>query len=447
MGWSSAGALGNAQNKAASSTVAFTCSQAVAAGQLVAIWTAWDAHGPSGGIGAGKTVSTRHSVTDSQGNIYVCLFAREDSTTSRPTGAIFVSLVRNALAIGDTITCTYANAVPVAKAIAGHVFNADAGMFWLADDVGPAQVFSSAVDPPSLTMSGLDSQEYLWLHVLGNKGPGTDAYTWDAAWTQITGDGTTGGLDTSNCQVAGGYKIATATSETVDVTSDTADRVYVQGMVAIAQAPLPTFPTTPILDDFNRADENPLDNGTWDATACTAQAGAHMQLISNEARGGGGSWWLTANAVNDAEVYVSMPTPGDAGLLLHGSGCGNISTRSAYGLTWNDTGGNFSGQTILFGQAGNSFGIAGGAGYAIRRDWASVTQTGLQKDGKGLIVWLNEGGGWFPVGGMYCEVFVRNSGQMALTAGTATPHLDDFGGGAHVVAATQHLLPILGVGA
>lgn len=101
---------------------------------------------------------------------------------------------------------------------------------------GSNSVATDGADPASLTLSGLSSREYLFIHALGAEGPGTDAYTWDAGWTEITGiSGTTGGSASSNIHLRVGYKIATATSATVDVTSTTSDRDYAQVIVAFKE--------------------------------------------------------------------------------------------------------------------------------------------------------------------------------------------------------------------
>lgn len=453
MGWASVGALGNAHLKAAGTReMGFTATRAVSVGQLVAIWVSWESRGPSGGIGLGRVVSPSHLVVDARGNIYTAIFSREDSGTTAATGAIFVSQIQHALSVGDLIRDLYINTLPVARSIAGHVFSMDAGMYWLANDVGPKQEHTTSGDPVTVTLSGLDSQEYLFLHLLGSRGPDTDAYTWDANWTQITGDGTTGGADTSNVQLRGGYRILTGTGASCTVTSDTADRDYVQGMVALSQYPLPAFPTTPVLDTCTRANEDPIDGGLWDASACTASFNFHLKLVSNEivnqSTVDGGSWWLTSNASNDAEVYVTLTTAGPAGLALHASGCGEVSTRSGYGAEWNPSGGLFIADCIYTGDLGNSAGISGGAGWLSQRDPANGDKLGLQKDGSALICWLNEGVSWVPIAGMYCQQEVHTDGKMGLTMKGNVPHCDDFGGGIHVpVIPTLHLLPLLHVGA
>lgn len=73
-----------------------------------------------------------------------------------------------------------------------------------------------------------------------------------------------------------------------------------------------TFPTTAVLDTFNRADENPLGNGNW-STIAPYDDGA-LKLVSNQAAMSGliteynGSYWSAATFGADCEAYVTIPT-------------------------------------------------------------------------------------------------------------------------------------------
>lgn len=454
MAFASVGGLGSNNSKVASSTITLAPTSNVPAGHLVVVWSAWDAHGPSGGSTSGNS-TPRYVCHDTAGNIYTQLGGHEDSDTTRPAFLLFVSQLRNALATTDTITVSYINATPVAKGITAWEFTlANA---WANADKGNTRVTTLGADPAAISVSGMDSQEYLLLHVLSAKGPSTDAYTWDADYTQVGTGGTTGGTDTSNCTVTGGYRIATLTGDTVDVTSTTADRNYLQGLYALCQVTVPTFPTTPILDSFTRADENPLDNGTWDATGCQA-AGSHpLQLLSNQVgtSGGfpGGQWWLTQNAVNDAEVYATQPVkPGATGItsgfgvLLHASGCSQSSTRSGYEGLWTYQGGTFD--QVYLGAAGNSVNVDSGLTWRSGVANANGVKVGLVKIGSTVFLFLdlNGGVGWEQVAAAYYTSFVRTSGKMGLDIGDTTARCDDFGGGPHVSLA-PHTLPYLGVGA
>ncbi len=436
MAIASVGTLGSNNNKAASDNVTLALGGAVPVGDLVVVWLAQDAHGPSGGSTSGDT-TPRYACKDSKGNIYTQLGGHEDSTTTRPGFALFVTKLTVALANADVITCTYQNAVPVAKGITAWQFTCPNG--WACPDNGQVRVTTTSGDPAAVSLSGMDSQEYLFLHILGAKGPDTDAYTWDSDYTQVGTGGTTGGTDASNCTVTGGFRISTLTGDTVDVTSDTADRQYLQGLYALCEVTIPTFPTTPILDDFNRADENPLDNGTWDASACISLTPANGKLVSNRAAGAGGSWWGTDLLAGDNEVYASQPvkptvTSGGCCLMLNASNCAQDSTRSGYGLEWTQANPTPALDSIEYGQLGNSSGISGGIDL---RAFAPVTaggKIGLCKIDKTMHLFadFNGGAGWQWVGAIYWKTFSSNSGKIGLGMRDGTTRLDDFGGGTHV---------------
>lgn len=68
------------------------------------------------------------------------------------------------------------------------------------------------------------------------------------------------------------------------------------------------FPTTSVLDDFNRADESPLDNSTW--AGPIINGGAELKLVSNQVESvtvesRGSSYWTTSFDA-DQEVYVDV---------------------------------------------------------------------------------------------------------------------------------------------
>jgi hypothetical protein len=67
------------------------------------------------------------------------------------------------------------------------------------------------------------------------------------------------------------------------------------------------FPTTGILDNFNRDDENPLANGTW---TCPMQTGLNnLQLVSNQVNTPSGSancYWSASSFGPDTETYVKV---------------------------------------------------------------------------------------------------------------------------------------------
>ncbi len=453
MAFASVGSRGTNTAKAAGATLSLSPTATIAAGQLLAVWASWDNRATDG------IYSPILMCTDSVGNIYVTVFCDDPTTggaNTKPMGAIFLSRLRAQLATTDTLTITCGSALPVAKAVSLWEFSLTSSGFRWATSDRTANLRNIGVDPGAVTILGLDSQQYLLLHVLGAEAPSTDAYTWDADYTQITAAGTTGGAADTNITVLGGWRIATLTTDTVDVTSDTADRDYTQGLCAIAEIPEASFPTTPVLDSFTRADEDPLAAPAWEALTCTAGTGTGgLRLLSNVAArqaigtGIGGQWWGTSVAQNDAEVFATMTTAptvaGDLlGLGLHGAGCGNAGNRTGYGLEWTKKpSANAAGDYITIDKAG----FAAITKHAlIWRDVAAGNKLGVQRKGKVNSVWLDVGAGWEWVAAVYHTLATESfsSGKLGLILHNTSPRADDFGGGA--IPSLGHLLPLLHVG-
>jgi hypothetical protein len=73
-----------------------------------------------------------------------------------------------------------------------------------------------------------------------------------------------------------------------------------------------TFPTTPILDDFNRANEGPPPSANWSAYHASWGFGDGLEVVSNQCKGNSynlcGDWWSVETFGSDCEVYVTIAT-------------------------------------------------------------------------------------------------------------------------------------------
>ena len=253
---------GTANSKTADTTLALTPTGTLPVGALAVVYVASD---PSGDITPPGSTNPRWKVTDSVGNVWVTLGMHCQNSGDEAGAGIFVCQLTTALTTSDTVTLTSKHTM-TAKAMSLVEFSIGEGKKWCVQ-VAPTVSNNTASDPASLTHTpGASGIEYLWLHALAGEGPNTDAYTWDADYTEITGDGTTGGSADTNMHVRGGWRIASTTADTVDVTSDTADRDYAQVLIAVREVDYDSeFPTiAPVLDDFDRANEDPL-GAIWGA--------------------------------------------------------------------------------------------------------------------------------------------------------------------------------------
>jgi len=336
--FASLGDRGGNSVKSIGKTISQSPSSTIPVGSLLAVFVAWDNNNATSGDGP---LSVQIDCSDSVGNLYLEIYSGQATGAgARAHGAIFLTYVTAAITTGDTVTVKNGTSAKLSKAMSLWEFSIDAGYLPATTDAGPRQRTTNGADPAAIAIgtdvgpgTGMDtSREYLLLHVLAAEGPPTDTYTWDADYTQIVSQGTSGGTDNSNVTVNGGFRIATLTGDTVDVTALTSPfRDYTQGLQAIwGYQPALAFPTTPILDDFSRADVDPLPTPPWKSSG----AGSGNRLLRNvsgvsapslSGSGGAGGWWDEIFAVNDLEVYVTITTipssPGDLiGVLLDGDG-------------------------------------------------------------------------------------------------------------------------------
>lgn len=241
MAWTSVGTLGAVAVKAANQTSLLLGTGATAeAGNVVVVVVVVDNAGTADGDNADIT-----SITDSVGG-NTWTKAKEFTNAQGAAGAgtcvsVWFSKLANEIPFNGGITANFASATAVdAAAMTAWEFTIGAGN--VVTVKGSADLADDGVDPSAITVSGLTSQEYLWVHGLGAEGPDNDAYTWDADYSQFSADGTTGGAAASNQHVRGGFRIFTGTADTVDVTSTTADRDYAQVLAALLEAAPPVGP-------------------------------------------------------------------------------------------------------------------------------------------------------------------------------------------------------------
>lgn len=429
------GSLGTANIKVAAADLTFSPSRNVAAGRFVAIWVAWDSifniflptHGEN-----------FFSCYDSVGNWYSNVGAVTDRQGPNATGAftgLWVAQLSVPLTTGDTIIVTDGGVgASFAKAMSVEEFDLGAGMRWAQnqDGWGGATQEVHNTQPSSVGVNLHFTQTWLVLHALGNEGPSTDSFTWDGAWTQITTSGTTGGSADSNITILGGYKIATTNSESINVTNNTASRDVTQVMIGICATPETTFPTTPILDDFNRADEDPLSGGGNWLTTSTAFGSDWMAVSANQAVGGGGSFWDDVWE-GCAEVYCTIADyGGEPQMHLFARGSAATATMQGVGLSWPTSSGllYFTKSGLQGGASGTNIVVSAIAADGVKIGIKRTKSTTAAIHGENRL-WVDRGGSWEEIAAYFFsgappEYLV---GRAALACATSVPRFDDFGGG------------------
>jgi len=386
---------------------------------------------------------------DDAGNVYHTLAASVGggSNNEFPMGALFMSRLRNGLSTTNTIhVLSDVRQFGGARAMAVEEFSMDeTGTYvWAVTDRGPVRKSSHGIDPEAITINDLNPRDYLFLHLLGCEGPNGDTYTWDADYTEIAGNGTSGGADDSNIHVRGGYRIATlVTEDTVDITASNPTRDTIQLLVAITEIIYePEFPISTILDDFNRADEAPLDNGNWDtAGSAGPTAGLRLLQIENQqargqtSGGAGGQWWIDPVFEDpDVEVFARVVEVGNAfQIQCFGKGYTNNGNAGGLGARWLPEGGQ-NGLAVADHIEVGSVGNSGGIDNDTLRTWINVQpsfQFGIQRIAPNMNIWVDIGSGWEWACAIHANGALLQSdseGKLGLALGNDAI-ADDFGGG------------------
>ena len=458
MSFAALGSLGTANDHSVSRTLTLTLGSAVPTGDLIVVWygddSIYSVFEPSNG-------HNRWRCSDSQGNFWSNVGCNDDGQGFFYTGsfgAIFITQVTTALSAGDTIQVEGDVAIlpgtPNSKAMSVERFSMAAGKRWACYDPFQSDALV-AVPIPNTPFTTLVSYPWLWLYCLSVEGPITDSYTFPSDWTEITPDGTNTGTPTDDITILGAYKIATSSSESIHPSNNTANRDFVWVMQTISEVDSAPFPQTGILDNFTRADENPLANGTWDQVN-QCWGGALAQLKSNQAAGAGGSQWL-GNKTNCLEVYCTATVATEQIHVLHaltgGSGGGGLRGR----ITQWIAGRTGDGQAWFDYMRVSPVGFFGGASrpsFYPALTMVNGTKFGTQRTrGPSTIfidhVWADTGGGWVEIGATWVIQYgEQTSGQLGLAFILSNARADDFGGGtvADCPGHTQHLLPIMHVG-
>lgn len=436
MAWASIGSRGTANAKTSGADLSFSPSATVAAERILILCIAWEIDYTGTPEGASWPSVAVH---DSKGNLYTQLggFSWESYVS------IHICRVSTAILTSDTITIHHRNATHEAKAVTAWEFSMEPTKRWarvhdpMAGGASSPAVWDAAV--------ASTTEEALLIVATSSRGPSTDTYTPDADYTPMDKAGTTGGGDETNVTIYAEFRIANVPAGDTCTTTRSVGRKTDVVTAALYEAVyVYDFPRFPVLDDFNRANEDPLDNGTWEQpnypTECTPGFGdGHVQLDANRVRrvnGGAGAWWLEPFCGCYAETYVSVPVKGHAGVHMDGEGCGANATVGGYAGFWEPL------YTSYIPDDQFANGIAGNTGRVTGnplRTWVDLQDNyrfGLQRDsrdGRDFIHgWINRGSGW-EWANCWNERGTGRSDECRVGLsvwGDDLTRLDDFGAGA-----------------
>lgn len=211
------------------------------------------------------------------------------------------------------------------------------------------------------------------------------------------------------------------------------------------------FPTTSILDNFNRANEGPPPSSNWTADTLNVGVTGHS-VVSNQcvaASGSSHTWWNASTFGPDQEAFATWSQVGAAGFVGFHMRIQSPGTSSgdAYECVFFQNG---TIQVVRVIDAYTSEVTLLNDSIATPNDGDKV---GVEVIGSGATVTIrmlkDTGSGWTEVGTVDDTGATRitASGNIGLLGGDTDDIADDFGGGTVVAANTRrYSLTTVGVG-
>ena len=442
------GSVGSAFVRNASSPreVSVTLGATVPVGDFLVIWfvthTAWNIAIPTDSYNWAFAY-------DDKLNPWTLVAATQHSDTT--DGGVMVHMhvaeVQRALTSGDKVYARVGNHFSGntwARAMSVEQFSVSAGNRLAISGEGfTANSDGSPSDPAAISFDfpGPD-REVLFIHGLGFRGPVTDTFTWDSDYTQIVAAGSNTGTPNDDRTIMGGYRIDTLSgnADSVDVTSTT-DRSWAQVMQALVEVRQPVgFPISPVRDDFNRADESPLDGGLW-YTDRRSFGSDMLDLTSNQTSGGGGSQFI-GELERCQEVYGTITDWSDSVIHFNADGDVALANFEARGAEWmNPHIDQLEAHCVQFGLVNSIFGridhrmLSYPVGDIYPSDPSDGVKMGIRRARQAelyvdhLFLDTLDGDGWRCMGSMCVSVNSGVAFEGRMSIGTVSGKWDDFGGG------------------
>ncbi|MBI2450802.1 MAG: hypothetical protein HYV52_00470 [Parcubacteria group bacterium] len=210
--WAFVAHRGSANNKTGGANISVSPTASIPSGAFLVIRAASD------NLSAVNGDNNEHtSVTDSKGNTYAQFVEFTNASGAAGSGvtvSMWGSILTVGLGVADSVTVNFSGAVN-SKVMALEEFSIGAGSTFSIAGTGTG---SGSTNSPSALVSGLVSQEYLFLGQVGVEGPNGDAFTQDADYANNTSVGTTGGGAATNISSRWGSRITTLTGDTYNPT-------------------------------------------------------------------------------------------------------------------------------------------------------------------------------------------------------------------------------------
>lgn len=210
------------------------------------------------------------------------------------------------------------------------------------------------------------------------------------------------------------------------------------------------FPTTGILDDFNRADQGPFPSSSWDGSVFGESATSQLRVVSNQAGTSlaldAKAYWkqvFSANQEGFFTVAVMIEDGGDFWIMLRsrqmGTSGGTTTTTDGYFYSISRAVSTYS---LKFYRVDNTVFTQVGS-TQTPGSWTAGDKFGARIVGSELQAYQCpvSTGVWGTYGTSVTDTTYTHDGQIAIGEGVnGTCRLDDFGGGA-VQFCTFNALP------
>lgn len=230
MAWGGFTARGVTQNKTAGPVTTLAPTQNLPVNAVMILVCVTDNINTAGGN------SNTHNVCDTQRNQWVRAFEFTNAAAAAAgiTLSVWVSWLSTQIATTDSV---YLVTTGNTTAHAIGLFEASVASGRAPGIVAFAASQQDATSSPTVSISGLASQEYALLGVVAREADTAGTYVMDADYTERTKFGTTGGAAGVDVSAIIGTRIATLTGDTFAPTTLSVAADVVTGLVALYEAP------------------------------------------------------------------------------------------------------------------------------------------------------------------------------------------------------------------
>lgn len=436
MAFSAITARGSAVGTTSAGSIAVSPSANLVVGRVVVVCVA------TKNIQTTDGASNNHStVTDTDGHIWQKLGEYTETAGVAADGScnsIWVTVVDNQISTTDTITCTFSGNI-ANRIITVFEVTVGANQTVALEQLGVGQGAIAA------TVTGMTSREYLLVgHGVAEgsdnaKTPDTDYTERFDLRSQNAATAITNHVVTRIATLTADTCTSTAWTNTdpifllaalYEVTRPNLSAAGVGAATFVAKTQVfPTFPATPILDDFNRANTGPPPGPGW------TDIGTGFKVVSNQATtnddvDNSAQWTAKFDGAN-RETYCTVVTkPGNSKTfyLQFVTAAG-----SGYAVQWVVSAGGVTSLVLTRQDAFVATPLA-----TVNYDAPNGTKIGLRCGNGRQELWIDTGGGWALIATASDTTYrIGSQASPLLYSDSSALVIDDLGGGVFEYAFPQ----------